>query len=256
MTSEELYKYDLMGYLLLDNAIEPGTLARLNARLDEWEQEALRILEKEKPSNPLVMFDDILNRDESFLCLVNNPRVLPYVNEMIERPRLKSTWATFKWKGGGTDWHSNHTPTNTCNFYHYNGRIRHNLFQVFYAMKDIGPGEGALEVIPGTHKANYPLPPKETLQDLKVEIPMKAGSVLLFTHDMYHGSINLSDKVRRTVIFTYCPSVIANSYVGDTLYDKLFEKAPEGGWLKYLLRRPHGYLETYPQPIGRPYETG
>ncbi len=28
----------------------------------------------------------------------------------------------------------------------------------------------------------------------------------------------------------------------------MFDQAPEGSWLKYLLRRPHGYRELYPQP--------
>ena len=253
MTPAELYHYDVNGYLLIEDAIEPDYLAHLNERLDIWEERALqdfRVLPKS--ANPEVRYDDILNQEPSLLDLVVNPRVLPYIDEMVDRPRLKSTWVTFKWNGGRTVSHSNHTPSVTHNFYHFNGRIHHNLFQVFYAMRDISPGEGGLQVIPGSHKANYPSPPDEALKDMHLEIPMKAGSVLLFTHDMRHSSFNTTDKVRRTIIFTYCPGVIANSFGGDMLYQRLFEDTPEGSWLKYLLRTPHGFLETYAKPKDMP----
>ena len=256
MTPEELYEYDVSGYILIEDAIEPDYLRRLNERLDAWEQIARQRLDAQGPQNRAILIEDILNQEPSLIDLVVNPKVLPYVDAMVTTPRLKSTWATFKWKDGYTGFHSNHTPSRNCNFYHFNGRIHHNLFQVFYAMKDIGPGQGALEVVPGSHKANYALPSHGVRDEMKVEIPMKAGSVLLFTHDMHHGSYNATDTVRRTIIFTYCPAEIANSFVGDTLYDRLFEQAPENSWLKYLLRRPHGCAETYPRPEGRPFADG
>lgn len=268
MTPEELYRYDVNGYLYIEDAIAPDYLGRLNERLDVY------LAAHPNPSGPSMNFDDPVNHDETFVDLIVNPRVLPYIVEMVDCPRLKSTWVAFKWKGGwARDIRSTHTPSCTCNFYHFNGgRIYHNLFQVFYAMRDIGPGEGGLRVIPGSHKANFPLPvdadrlrqpvqsvpalPNPALSDMEVEIPMKAGSVLLFTHDMYHASLNASDKVRRVIIFTYCPGVIANTYGGDTLYQCLFEKAPEGSWLKYLLRRPNGGGDSYPKPDGRSYDAG
>lgn len=67
------------------------------------------------------------------------------------------------------------------------------------------------------------------------------------------SSVPLSDKaegdeVRRAIIFTYCPSVIASSYGDDDLYDLLFGQTKEGCWGKYLLRRPHRIKETYSRP--------
>jgi ectoine hydroxylase-related dioxygenase (phytanoyl-CoA dioxygenase family) len=257
MTPEERYRYDVSGYLLIEDAIEPDALTKLNQRLDLWEQKAVaQHQQMSETVNPEVRYDDILNQEPSLLPLVTNPLTLPYIDEMVSRPRLKSTWLTFKFKGGTTTSHSNHTPSVTHNFYHFNGRIHHNLFQVFYAMRDIPPGGGSLQVIAGSHKANYPAPPDAALEEMWVEIPMKAGSVLLFTHDLRHRSLNRSAAVRRTVIFTYCPGVIANSFGGDTLYQRLFEEAAEGSWLKYLLRHPHGFQETYPKPEGRLYPLG
>ena len=249
MTPEELFRYDVRGFLLVKGALGAGELAALNARLDGWEDRAAeecRALAAD--ANRDVRYNDILNLEPACLPLVDNPRVLPYLREMIERPRLKSTWLTFRWRGGQTTYHSNHTPSVTHNFCHFNGCIRHNLLNVMYAMRDIGPGEGGLKVVPGTHKANYPRPRGGAVDDMLVDITMEAGDALLFSHDMGHCSRNDSDKVRRILMLTYCPGVIANSYGGDGLYDGLFEDAPGKSWLKYLLRRPHGFLDSYPMP--------
>ncbi len=38
MIPEELYRYDVNGYILIEEAIESDYLCRLNERLDAWEQ--------------------------------------------------------------------------------------------------------------------------------------------------------------------------------------------------------------------------
>lgn len=253
MTPEEKYRYDINGYLLVKNAIPADRLSKLEPVIDAWQAKAYEDF-KEIPEgkNQEVRYNDIINMEPALVDLAANPVVLPYLTEMMDKPRLKSTWIAFKWRGGTTGLHSNHTPTNTCNFYHFNGQIRHNLLNMMYAFGDIGPGQGALKVIPGSHKANYPRLSGDDISDMLVELTMEAGDVLLFSHDMAHCSYNETDTVRRTVMYTYCPSVIANSYGGDTLNDELHESAEEGSWLKYLTRQPHGFLETYPQPEALP----
>jgi hypothetical protein len=249
MTPEELYRYDVNGYVLVRGAIDPETLAHLNKKIDVWEEKAWTDFRaKKEGENQEVRYDDVVNQEASLVPLAANPKLLPYLVEMVERPRLKSTWIAFKWRGGETRLHSNHTPTVTHNFYHFNGQIRHNLLNVMYAMHDIEPGGGGLKVIPGSHKANYPRVKGDDVSDMLVELSMKAGDALLFSHDMGHCSRNESDVIRRTVMYTYCPGVIANSFGGDGLYDRIFESAEEESWLKYLTRRPNGFLETYPQP--------
>ena len=249
MTPAELYRYDVNGYILLKGAIAPDELLRLNREIDAWEERAAADFRaKAEGENAEVRYDDIVNQEPSLVDLAAHPVLLPYLVEMVERPRLKSTWIAFKWRGGETKLHSNHTPSITHNFYHFNGQIRHNLLNVMYAMHDIAPGGGGLQVMPGTHKANYPRPPGDGLEDMLVELPMQAGDALLFSHDMAHCSRNASDAVRRTVMYTYCPGVIANSFGGDRLYDEIFAAAPEDSWLKYLTRRANGFKETYPQP--------
>ncbi|MEE3258249.1 MAG: phytanoyl-CoA dioxygenase family protein [Candidatus Latescibacterota bacterium] len=250
MTPSELYRYDVNGYILLKGAIAANDLVRLNGQIDAWEERAAEDFRAVAAGeNAEVRYDDIVNQEPSLVELAANPALIPYLREMIERPRLKSTWIAFKWHGGETRLHSNHTPSVTHNFYHFNGQIRHNLLNVMYAMRDIEPGGGGLKVVPGTHKANYPRPQGDGVEDMLVELPMRAGDALLFSHDMAHCSRNESDAVRQTVMYTYCPGVIANSFGGDGLYDEIFAAAPEESWLKYLTRRPNGFLETHSQPV-------
>lgn len=249
MTPEELYRYDVNGYLLLKGAVSPDQLMRLTPVIDRWQERAAGELAAKSPQdNQEVRYNDVVNDEAELVELAANPVVLPYLAEMIEKPRLKSTWIAFKWRGGFTGLHSNHTPSVTHNFYHFNGQIRHNLLNLMYAFGDIGPGEGGLQVIPGSHKANYPRTPTDNASDMLVELTMEAGDVLLFSHDMAHCSRNESDVVRRTVMYTYCPGVISNSFGGDGLYDRLHSEAADGSWLKYLTRQPNGFQETYPQP--------
>lgn len=248
MTPTQRYEYDVQGYIYLENAIDKSLLAKINERMDEIENAIMAERGEEGlKENPFARTDDVVNRETIFEPLIDNPYVLNFIQEMVDYPRLKSTWITYKWRGGGTGFHSNHTPTVTHNFYHFNNAIRHNLLNVLYAFKDIDTEGGALQIIPGSHKANYPIPDGD-IEHMKVKVAMKAGSALLFSHDLHHGSLNNRDEVRRTAIFTYCPGVIANSYGGDGLYDRLFDEAPEGSWRKYLLRRPNGFQETYPLP--------
>jgi hypothetical protein len=105
-----------------------------------------------------------------------------------------------------------------------------------------------LQVIPGSHKASFPIPPETDLTNLLVEVAMPAGSMLLFTHNIYHASFSSSDAERRIIMFTYCRGVIANSGADSSVHDRLFDAAAEGTWLKHLLRRPHGFEDTDPPP--------
>lgn len=106
MTLEELYRYDVNGYILVKGAIAPAELQRLNHVLDTWEEQATADFRaKSAGANAEVRYDDIVNQEPSLVELTENPTVLPYLVEMIEKPRLKSTWIAFKWRGGETKLH-------------------------------------------------------------------------------------------------------------------------------------------------------
>jgi hypothetical protein len=263
MTPAELYQFDTAGYLVIPDALARHEVGRYNARIDHWRARArarrdapadramdVAPVEFCENTERRVNLDDPINHDQAFLDLVDHPRVLPCIWDLVLMPRFKSSWLTLTWRGGTVGGHGGHAPWYPCNFYHADrGGIACNLLNVMWVFSDIAPGGGGLSVIPGSHKSNFPLPPAGPAPGQLVEIAAPAGSVILFTHDIYHESLNRSDRERRVLFLTYCPSVIANSHEGgDGHYDRLFAEAPEGSWRKYLLRRPHGYRELHPQP--------
>lgn len=259
MTPQEKYIYDIRGYLIIEKAIEPDYLEALNERFDVWEEEAFKQRTPKSyrgrgPHN--VCLYGILNDEPLFLDLVTNPMILPYVDAMVHRPILQQFGACFRWKGGTTVAHGGHTPYSALNHYEVSeGRIYNNHLSVVYAMEDIDPGEGGLQLVPGSHKADfrwegsvYLSEMEPEMRDLFVELPMKAGSALLFTHNLIHASLNESDGVRRLIHTAYNFGLLARGWFADcTDYERLFEEAEAGTWLKYLLRRPE-YRDLIQKP--------
>ena len=81
VTEEERYLFDLQGYLVVPDAIAPEHLAELNALLDER-------LAGADPDAPAVQFGigggEVLSWGRPFLELVDNPRVLPYLEAFCD----------------------------------------------------------------------------------------------------------------------------------------------------------------------------
>ena len=85
-------------------------------------------------------------------------------------------------------------------------------------MRDIGPGDGATMLIPGSHKSNIPHPEYDhaAISDTPtsvdgvtgaIEVHMKAGDALLFVDAIMHGSAaRVNEGQRRIAVYRYGPS--------------------------------------------------
>jgi len=99
-----------------------------------------------------------------------------------------------------------------------NGRFHCMQINILMALTDIGPGDGATMVIPGSHKSNfehpdmaaYEMSPEGASGDNMpgaIEVHMKAGDVLLFADATSHGSARrVNPGERRTIVYRYGPS--------------------------------------------------
>jgi len=90
---------------------------------------------------------------------------------------------------------------------------------VLMALSDIGPGDGATMVIPGSHSAHFPHPALDQysmkadvmtlLNDVKgaIDVHLRAGDALLFVDALSHGSAERNNPgQRRIVVYRYGPS--------------------------------------------------
>jgi hypothetical protein len=220
MTDEERYLFDLQGYLVLRDVIDPDHLARLNAEMERIEA----MDEAEYPghahlNNPRtpshLNITDVLEFGEAFYPLIDHPRVLPRVAEMVGAPfRLNHAYLISRWGGGYTGFHLGGTPlVSCCQFRYHNGGFFCPLVKVVYPLLDCGPGDGCFAVIPGSHKSNFLRPygghPDEI--PCKVPVPARAGDAILFTEALCHGSmVNTSGRRRRTLYYAYSVKYMSN----------------------------------------------
>jgi len=83
------------------------------------------------------------------------------------------------------------------------------LTTVTWALVDHGPGQGGFGCVPGSHKADEELPewvPPEWVR----EVPVAAGSILLFTEALTHTTLRWTAPYeRRCLLFKYAPGQLA-----------------------------------------------
>ena len=158
--------------------------------------------------------------------LAANPMVRPYIEEMVPHPKLGNFACRFQWQGAESSIHGSRdnisaTPADGPEAGgHYAvepasgggggggggepARLRTSAFRLMYLLSDVEPGGGALRVIPGSHKREVPWWPVgvaqgpngntryEDLSDQQrenfVELTGKAGTAVIFTHDIIHTS--------------------------------------------------------------------
>jgi hypothetical protein len=96
-----------------------------------------------------------------------------------------------------------------------NGAFTCGQVNILMALTDIGPGDGPTVVVPGSHKANFPVPADTTagsyldgtFPDFAMEAHLKKGDVLLFVDGITHGgAARTNPGERRVIIFRYGPS--------------------------------------------------
>ncbi|HLB03836.1 MAG TPA: phytanoyl-CoA dioxygenase family protein, partial [Gaiellaceae bacterium] len=78
----------------------------------------------------------------------------------------------------------------------------------------IGPGEGGFAGVPGSHKSNFPLPDDfryfRTTGPWLQQVPIRAGSALIFSEALTHGTLPWSaEHERRSLLYKYCPGYMS-----------------------------------------------
>ena len=210
MTDEEKYLFDLQGYITVPNALTTGQITALNAILDE------RIAAEIEPEKTSHRFGGLLSWGKEYMDLIDNPGVLSHLHALVgPRPRLDHIYLDII-RGGlspiGATLHGGGNNFDFCQYYRYaDGKMYNGLTVVAYNLYDVHPGDGGFGCIPGTHKANFPLPkgwgdlenPKEIVR----AVTGPAGTAIIFTEALTHGAMPWRGaNERRTIFFKYCPS--------------------------------------------------
>ena len=102
---------------------------------------------------------------------------------------------------------------------------------IIVALEDIGPGDGATVLLPGSHKSMISHPGQQqmvtegSLVEGAEEMYLRAGDALLFNDSLCHGAAaRLNEGDRRVICFRYLPKETSTNRWGYKPSDELMAK--------------------------------
>ena len=224
------YLFDLRGYVVVENALDPTLVNELNDAVDEilpletdeWHQGVHR--HDTGGIGDSIQLQQIYEL-EPWDRLIAHPHWIEYVKRFVGNQDdfdthhgpvyIDENFFQSTPKGAGTQIHSGgHERTKRTQFRHHRGEFHCGQVNVLAALNDIGPGDGATMAVPGSHKQNFEPPFFEsvmgnTLEEVPgaTEIHLAAGDALIFVDSLMHGSASrINDGERRFTVFRYGPS--------------------------------------------------
>lgn len=212
MNDEDKYLFDLQGYLVLEDVLSADDVAAINGQLDShrlWDGENKLGFDTVKRYNDFLINAGYLHMQERPMrSLVAHPPMIPYLSGVLgEDFRYDEGEVLFARKGAGSlILHGGGTPWEPELGYGFrDGRIWGGHVIVAFCLTDALDDQGGFAVVPGSHKANFPLPKdfalwKKTGPWLR-RVPVKAGSAIIFTDSVTHGSWPWEADFERRVVF-------------------------------------------------------
>ncbi|MEX0774980.1 MAG: phytanoyl-CoA dioxygenase family protein [Phycisphaeraceae bacterium] len=233
------YLFDLRGYVVLKGALDRDHLAQLNGSLDhimgltpplragEWYGCVHAHSFGGKDGTNL---QQIYEAGEPFERLIDHPNWFELVKHFVGGKNtfdwhhgplfIDENFANLRGPGEAIGIHSGgHEHTKRGQFRFHNYKFQCGQVNVLMALGDIGPGDGATMLIPGSHKSNLEHPqfrqnmirPGEATSADSVagaiEVHLDAGDALLFVDACCHGSAKrVNPGQRRIIVYRYGPS--------------------------------------------------
>ena len=208
LTDEERFRFDLQGFLVIKNVLSPGECDQLWRLADE-------IWPETPEDGPFRRTGTISRWHVDFLNLIDHPKVLPYLIELMgSRLRIDHDYCIFMKKGATRNYlHGGPRLFETDHWYQYqDGRMRNGLTVATWVLSDANPGDGGFTCIPGSHKTNFlEFMPRDVAQfereaDYVHQPVLNAGDVLIFTEALIHGTATwTADHERRALLYKYSP---------------------------------------------------
>ena len=207
MTDLETYLFDVRGYIVIEDVLSEAEVADLDAGVDaHWEEVEMQDNRRHQGG--------FLTWGQPLVDLLDHEAVMPRLKFILgDGFRLDHYYAIYADKGADPlRLHGSNMPYDPPEYYHYrNGRMYNGLTVISWQLSETGLGLGGLCCVPGSHKANWPLPPEireaHTDADVVTVPAAKPGSLVIFTEAMTHGSAPwIADHQRRSLLLKYSPA--------------------------------------------------
>ncbi len=236
-TDMERYLFDLNGYLVVPNALSAEELAACNATLDDCkdfvgsEFRGHVYLHNDPARQEGIMLQQMYEAGPVWEKMIDHPSWFAKAVHFIgaDDPEnfdghhgpafIDECFATIRGPGQALRLHSGgHMGTIRTQYRFHAGKFHCGQVNVLIALNDIGPGDGATMVIPGSHKSNLRHPQTVALDKRDeqtsvdgvvgaVEVHLKAGDALIFVDAIMHGAARrVNPGERRMTVYRYGPS--------------------------------------------------
>ncbi len=226
------FLFDLKGYLILPNAVAPPLLEALNRAIDAlpsipmggWFGNAQR---RDYTKDTGLELHNCVELGGPFEELIDHPGWIQYMRRYcgeeksyVEGLFIDECIVSVRRSGGHHPAHRN-SALRGAYCYDPRGVFRCGQCNTILALTDIGPGDGATMVVPGSHKSNLDHPSigdyarGDRMDKLEgaIEVHLKKGDALLFVDSLIHGgSSRTNPGERRITIYRYGPSWAATRY--------------------------------------------
>jgi hypothetical protein len=208
ITDQDLYLFDLRGFLVIREALGAAEVRELNQLLDRNLQTA--------PGQSLGshVFHDYLTWGEALRNLLDHRSVMPLLRQITDdQVRLDRYYGLHMAPGTtGVPLHGGAKDVESQSEYYSfaDGRMRTGITTVSWALTDMLGEHGGFACIPGSHKSCLSRPSSLSEDECLVRVQLRAGDVLIFTGAIAHrGTLWTGPHTRRSLLFKYAPRHIA-----------------------------------------------
>ncbi len=223
------YVFDLNGFRVLRGALSADQLATINGWVDAQDVDSLNpgdwIGDVEVHTYGKadgVNFQNIIEGGPMFEELIDHEAWFDQVNRYIavgsHQLRIDECFLNIRRSGGYIPIHSGGDNIRFSGLFRWHsGEWAVGQINILMALTDIGPGDGATTVVPGSHKSDLSHPQRNW--DAGVggdqaigmrEVHLKAGDAIMFTDGICHGSLPRTNPgERRVLIYRYAPHLLA-----------------------------------------------
>ena len=234
VTEKQIYFFDLLGYIIIRNALTLDEVKACNDCLDaippikpgEWygpimghtygTKDGTNYQQGYEAGEPFERFSDHPSWIEHIKTFVGGGHNFDYHHGPLF---IDENFVNFRGPGDAIGLHSGGDAACKRNQYRVlNGKFMVGQVNSLVALRDIGPGDGATMIIPASHKQNFRHPDihKYVMKqggasgddcEGAIEVHLNAGDALIFADTLCHGSARrVNEGQRRIAVFRYGPS--------------------------------------------------
>ncbi len=230
-TPIEEYLFDLRGYTIVPGALDADHVADINGwteglpALKAGQRYAGMEVHTYRGADGMNL-QNVCEGGPMFERLIDHPAWIDLVRHYlgVHAPFIHEMFLNVRDKGGYIGIHGGGAIVD--------GRVKGGIIDgqwcvqymtVILALRDVGPGDGATVIVPGSHKSALRHPRQKTSGGISeafgeavegaVEVHLKAGDALIFNDSLLHGSSTRANEgERRTIVMRYLPDSYAHRH--------------------------------------------